>query len=460
MIHISLKRLLLKKEVSFIVREIMALLGTPVFVQDSEGRVLLGNAGEGCFKNRHPIKLGERVIGWVNGGERALVLASLLSYLATVELEKKAIGREALEKYKEITLLYDITEKLTASLNPKDVAQLVVDQAKRLIRADYISVMLINEDTGMLEVVAVSGEGRCYTDVIEALTGIKGNVVHTGKPEIINDILSDSRYVRKAIGVSSLMCVPLKVKDRVIGLIIIGSRERINYTAEDMKLLSALAFQAAADIENARLYDSLKETFLTTIHTLAETIEKRDPYTGGHTKRVMNYSLAIGSELGLSEAELERLQLAAVLHDIGKIGIRDGILLKKRKLSFKEFEEIKMHTIYAEQILNHIKNLKKIIPGVKHHHERFDGKGYPEGLQGDGIDVIARIIAVADAFDAMTTDRPYRKSLGLAVALEELRKNAGTQFDPDVVKAFMKAYESEKLLSKEADTDAKHINSG
>lgn len=447
MIKVSLRSLVMKNEVRRIIEQIMSLINTPVFIQDLEGMTLLGGIDQ-ALPFRYPVEIENRTIGWVYGGEQSSVLASLLSCLANQELEKKSLGREALVKYKEITLLYDLAEKLTASLDPAEIAQLVIDEAKRLIEADNTSVMLVNEENGMLEVIASSGKELHPGEGLKTGAGIAGSVVLSGRAEIINDIPSDLRYVHGAIRVSSLMCAPLKIKDRVIGVIYISSEDPVQYTAEDLKLLSAIAFQAAADIENARLYDSLKEAFLTTVYTLAETIEKRDPYTGGHTKRVMNYSIAIGKVLGLSEVEIRKLELAAVLHDIGKIGIKDCILLKKRKLTAPEFEEIKMHTIYAEEILNHIKHLRDIIPGVKYHHERYDGTGYPEKLRGDDIDIIARIIAVADAFDAMTTDRPYRKGLSLQMAFDELRINAGTQFDPEMVKAFFAAYEKDKLLVK------------
>ena len=188
-------------------------------------------------------------------------------------------------------------------------------------------------------------------------------------------------------------------------------------------------------IENARLYDRLKDTFLTTVYTLAETIEKRDPYTGGHTKRVMHYSIAMGEVMGLTGKEIEKLGLSAMLHDVGKIGIRDNVLLKEDKLGDEEFRLIKMHTTYGKEVLKHVKYFKDIIPGVLNHHERYDGKGYPEGLKGEEIDIIARIIAVADAYDAMTTDRPYRKALSYKDATEEIKKCSGTQFDPEIGRA-------------------------
>ena len=196
--------------------------------------------------------------------------------------------------------------------------------------------------------------------------------------------------------------------------------------------MAALLAEAAAS--------GLTETFHATVHDLADTIERKDPYTGGHTKRVMSYSLAIGRSLALSDMDMINLKLAAILHDLGKIGISDEILLKNEELSLDEFRHMMMHTIYGAELLNHINHLKDVIPGVRYHHEKYDGSGYPEGLKGKGIPIIARIIAVADTFDAITTDRPYRKVLSFETAFKELRKSAGSQFDPDVVNAFLDAF--------------------
>jgi HD-GYP domain-containing protein (c-di-GMP phosphodiesterase class II) len=210
----------------------------------------------------------------------------------------------------------------------------------------------------------------------------------------------------------------------------------LNYSAEDLKLFTTLASLAAVAMENAGLYEQLQEAFYTTIYTLAETIEKRDPYTGNHTKRVMEYSLAIGRTLGLAEEEMTRLQLGAVLHDVGKIGVRDSVLLKESSLTDEEFEQIKRHPVYGEEMIGRIHRLRTAIPGVRQHHEKFNGQGYPDRLKGEEIDITARIIAVADAYDAMTTDRPYRRGLTIDEAFSELKKFSGSQFDPEVVDAF------------------------
>jgi HD-GYP domain-containing protein (c-di-GMP phosphodiesterase class II) len=444
---INLKRLVLRKEVASIIK---GLLDTPIVIQDSEGQVILGDASENLPK-RYPIQIEEELIGWVLGEEKVSAVASLIALLATSELEKKALGRETLEKYREINFFYDITEKLASSLDLKQVAQLVIDEAKKLIKADNVSVMIINEETEMLEVIAATEESA-FRLALKVGKGIAGSICKTGKAEIVNDVLSDPRYVDGTTKVSSLICAPLKIRDKEIGAINLSSKESAYYTAQDLKLLSELTLQAAFAIENARLYDSLKEAFLTAVQTLAETIEKRDPYTGGHTKRVMNYSLVIGKVLELSAEDMEKLKLAAVLHDIGKIGVRDNVLLKNGKLTDEEFEEIKKHTIYGQEVLQHIKHFKDVIPGVKYHHERYDGKGYPEGLRGEEVDVIARIIAVADTYDAMTSDRPYRKGLSKEIALAELKRCEGTQFDPLIVAAFLKAWgKKEEVIISEAD---------
>lgn len=431
---ITIKNLIKKRDISTIIND---LTEGSIIVTDSEGETVIGNTEVDLSSPGYPVEIEGKIIGWVKGGGKASTIARLISCLAVQESEKRSLGRETLEKYKELTVIYDITEKLAASLDPKQVCQLVIEEAKRVIKADNISVMVLDEETGLCEILAASGKEFHPKLVFRPGKGIAGSILASGKAEIVNDVLSDPRYINGAITVRSLMCAPLKIKDRVIGAINLSSIKPVNYTAEDLKILSALALQAAAAIENARLYDSLKETFITAVHTLAETIEKRDPYTGGHTKRVMVYSMAIGEVLGLSGGEMERLKLASILHDVGKIGIRDDVLLKKERLTDEEFNMIKMHTIYGQQVLNHIKHFKNIIPGVKHHHEHYDGKGYPEGLQGEEIDITARIIAVADTYDAMTTDRPYRKGLSHEKAVEEIKRCAGTQFDPVMVEAFL-----------------------
>ena len=447
---ISLKKLLARKDIRELIVQFEAVSAGSYEIYPDEERGEQPSQGASlhpCF----PVKIYEQTLGWVAGEARgASFLAALLTFFAKEEYEKKALGRETLERYKEINVLYEIAAKLAATLDTADVARLVLAETQRIICSDFIQVMILNEKTGQLDISAASAAdnskaGRFFIDM-----GIARQVAFSGTAEIIDNVDSDPRLSHRN-QTGSLLYAPLKIQDRVIGVIGLSSYIPAKYTSGDLKLLSAIALHAALAIENAKLYEQLREDFINTVRSLAEAIEKRDPYTGDHTRRVMEYSLAIGARLNLLPGQLKQLEMAAILHDIGKIGVRDSILLKPDRLTDDEFAEIKRHAGLGAEILRHIKPLVDILPGIKQHHERFDGKGYPEQIAGEGIHLLARIIAVADAFDAMLTDRPYRKGLPFEKALQELAANAGTQFDPQVVDAFMQvqAEQTEAMRRKE-----------
>ena len=189
--------------------------------------------------------------------------------------------------------------------------------------------------------------------------------------------------------------------------------------------------------ELSHTYDKLEKAYLDSIQTLRYTVEAKDPYTRGHSDRVSEFSVLIGKQLGLPESDIKTLQIGGLFHDIGKIGIPDSILLKESKLTDDEYSEIKNHPSIGAHILCNAEVFKDIIPIVKHHHERFDGKGYPGKLAGENIPYLARITAVADTFDAMTSKRTYRDALPLEVVREEIEKCSGTQFDPEIAKVFL-----------------------
>lgn len=434
----ALEKVVKKRTFAPILNRLVSALESSFIIEDTEGKILMATDGAEQLI-RHQVTVSGELIGWVNGTEKAAIIASLLTNMAETDAEKRALVSETLNKYKEITLLYDMVEKVSSCLDTKEIARLVIEEARRVIKLSSVSVLLLNKQADALELIGEYGHEQEVTSTVSRGVGIAGNVWASGRAEIVNDVNSDPRFVEGAVALSSLMCAPLKAKDMVVGVIKLGNDQPITYTAEDLKLFTTLASLAAVAIENAGLYEQLKEAFYTTVYTLAETIEKRDPYTGNHTKRVMEYSLALGKTLGLMEEDMARLQLGAVLHDIGKIGVKDSVLLKESSLTDEEFEQIKMHPVYGEEIISRISQLKSAIPGVKHHHEKFNGRGYPDGLKGDEIDITARIIAVADSFDAMTSNRPYRSGLSLDEAFEELRKYSGSQFDPAIVDAFFAA---------------------
>jgi HD-GYP domain-containing protein (c-di-GMP phosphodiesterase class II) len=243
---------------------------------------------------------------------------------------------------------------------------------------------------------------------------------------------------------ASVLCVLLRTPRKHLGVIHLDrSYWQKAFTEDDLHLADALAAHVSAGIECAQLLRRQREFFLQTISALASAVEMRDAYTGGHTARVTAYSLFVGEELGLSLRELDHLRTGGPLHDIGKIGIDDAILRKPERLTDAEFEIMKSHTMLGDDILKTIPEMKDIRPIVRSHHERWDGEGYPDRLAGDAIPLLARVLAVADSFDAMTTRRPYNTHhvKSPEEALDEVARCAGTQFDPKCANAFIAVQE-------------------
>ncbi len=251
---IVLRKLISRENESCLIDAIVKAIDDTVTVFDPEGRILFGKEDRGDGKI--PVRHGESLLGWVSGGAASPVIAALLSFLAGKEADKRALAHETLEKYKELTLLYAVNEKIAACLDPEKVARLIIDEAKKMIRADNMSVMLMNGESGALEVLAASGRQFHPKAVLKAGEGIAGAVFLRGKAEIVNDAPSDPRYVGSANSAFSLMCAPLSINETVIGVITTSTEAYFHYTAADLKLFAVLASQAAAAIEIARLYDA------------------------------------------------------------------------------------------------------------------------------------------------------------------------------------------------------------
>jgi len=248
------------------------------------------------------------------------------------------------------------------------------------------------------------------------------------------------------------MIAPLSNLKRTIGAVVIVFEEDKDFIRQQtLKLLHILVDFFSLSLENAYLFDDLKSAYFDTIKAITNSIEARDPYTKGHSERVARFSKAIAEELNWDKNEIELIDWGGMLHDVGKIGIPDSILNKPEKLTNDEYNKIKLHPLIGAQIVKDISFLESVIPYILEHHERFDGKGYPGGVAGENISIKGRLLAVADAFDAMTSDRPYRKALKPEDALKEISRNRGTQFDPEIALAFERAWMSGKVICRERE---------
>lgn len=344
----------------------------------------------------------------------------------------------------------------TGIITREELAQSVIDAACKLIRSDTGSLMLLNHETNELSIAASRG---LSVEVVQATKirlgeGIAGRVAQTGKPIFVEDIENDARFQRSnsvSYISKSFISVPLRVKNRIVGVLNVNSPATTRVFEErDVRLLTILADQAAITLENIELYDNLQNFYLEMVQTLARAIDAKDSYTHDHADRARHYARLIGKKLMLPEVMIRHIEYAALMHDIGKIGIDETILHKPGRLTDEEREIIKRHPAIGNRIIAPVAFLAPVAPMVLYHQEWFNGKGYPEGLMGEEIPLGARIVAVIDAFDAMTTDRPYRKALSRVVAVTELNKGSGNQFDPKVVAAFL------AILNEESAPEPEH----
>ena len=404
-----------------------------------------------------PLKTEKGVIGVIEvlnkkEGEpfekRDLTILTALALRISTILEKARLFTTLDRSVKQFGTLAEVDALLNSTLDQKVIRKRAMEAITLLMDAEAGSLLLVDDEKRELYFeVALGEKGDKVKEIrLKMGEGIAGWVAECGEPLLIHDVKKDPRFYKSAdkktdFITRDMICVPVKVKDKIIGVLQAINRKESVFTEGDLKLFQLFSNQVAIALDNARLYEEIRETFFATAGALAEAIEKRDPYTGGHTKRVVNYSLAAAKYLSLSPNEIERLKFSAILHDIGKIGIEDKVLRKPGKLDDAEIRIMNMHPALGADIMGHIKQLKDLIPGMMHHHERPDGKGYPDGLKDGAIPIIARIISVADTYDAMTTDRPYRKGLSHQTAIDEIIRYAGSQFDKEAAMAFIKAFE-------------------
>ncbi len=357
-------------------------------------------------------------------------------------LEKTRLLKENI-RMRALMPLFEVSKEIIGEVDPKRLLKLIVDIAVKETKADKVWLALTDEGNSRMTLKEYYGLtpqfirdfAHEYSDIIASL------IVKEKKPYLISPdkkLPQELEKIRVIEEISSAIFVPLTIRSNTIGIMCICRiSTKQPFTPADVELISVLGGQAAAAIENARLYEKLEQSYLSTIITLSGVVEARDQYTDKHMKDISEYSVQIAKKLKLPDNEIENIRKAALLHDLGKISVPDNILMKAGKLSEEEMHVIKKHPSNGAKLIEKVEPLKHARVIIKHHQECFDGTGYPDGLKEKDIPLGARIIAVADAFGAMTTDRPYRKALSINEAVNELKKYAGSQFDPEIVEIFI-----------------------
>ncbi|MBZ5640074.1 MAG: response regulator [Acidobacteriia bacterium] len=343
--------------------------------------------------------------------------------------------RDAIESSRRLgqfylEMLFGIGSAITSPFKVDDEVDIILRQALVAVQARRGSILLFDPERGDLEVKGVQG----YDGQAGPRHGDRFRI--SDKLPLLAPDAPDAPLGIRMYEDSSRnsVFVPMVAKERLTGGIEIELEARKRrFSANDQKLLYALASQAAIFIENARLERDVRSMFLSIIVSMASAVDAKDAYTHGHSLRVARIGLLVAQELGLPRERMEPLLLSGILHDVGKIAIPDDILKKPQRLDKAEFEVMKTHPLAGAKLLAHIPALAEVIPGIRHHHEYWDGSGYPDGLKGEQIPLAGRLILIGDAFDAMTTDRIYRKGMSVGDALAEIRKFAGSQFDPTLV---------------------------
>jgi putative nucleotidyltransferase with HDIG domain len=376
------------------------------------------------FRIDRVISLAKRITG-----EKKLLNDIVVKddYKASVE----RLNAELFKRLQEASIFQSLSRELDSLYGNGDICRKIAEMVTRLLIVRESSFGIV--------------EGG-YLRIKDAMGAVKKDIpiAHS----IFETVMNEKRYSIASSGEInphtgdrlsySFLSIPLSINNEVFGVLNLADKvDGTSFTEDEIYLALNFAKKAELRIENNALYDVLYESFVNALKSLVITIEARDPYLRHHSERVTSFSLQIAEVMNLSGEDKEAIRFGGYLHDIGKIGVRDTVLLKPEELSPAETEEVRLHTVIGDNIMKPLNFFEKEKPLIRNHHERFDGSGYPDGLAGEGIPLIVRVLAVADAYDAMTSSRPYRKARSHGYATEEIRKGSGSQFDAGVVRAFL-----------------------
>ncbi len=435
----------------------VAAKGEPIIIHDveEEPHYVSGDASI-CSEMAVPLKVNGRIVGVLSVESTkkqffsrddlelfCLFAAQVSAFICHFNLYSamESTSKVLEQKVHQLINLNGVAKKIISTVSISKILRNILLSLKEVVpKGESFAFLLFDNEKKILVVKSVLGHSEEIVDklFIPVGRGITGTSFLMKEQLVVSDVRQDNRYIEtKGTVVVSEMAIPLVVNGEALGIIDIVSSEEGAFSGVEKDFMDTIISFASVAIGNARLFEENKQAYFQTISSLAEALEARDSYTKGHSERVTKYAMEIASRIGISGRDAELLRYACILHDIGKIGIVDNILHKKGRLDPVEFEIIKSHSSFGEKILKPISFLRDIRLIVKHHHEKYNGTGYPSGFERDDIPFLSRIVAVADAFDAMTSNRPYRDAMDKDEALEELVRNRGVQFDPQVVDAFV-----------------------
>ena len=362
--------------------------------------------------------------------------------LGGLVVERDALSGQLAETYEELTLIYQISGGMRVNRSVDDFFRQACTDVIDVMSVRAAGYAVVNAAAGCAESSALFGDDVVLDEETSRILvdELLARFRTSPRSILINDVRQDAFAALRALaeaGIRRLVAVPIQRQDKVLGALFCLDKHERDFTTQDSKLLASIANETAIYLENNRLFSDARGMMMGLLHALTSAVESKDSYTCGHSQRVALFGREIATAAGMPEAFCERVYMAGLLHDVGKIGVPEDVLRKPGKLTDDEFGLMKKHVDIGAHILRDVRQIEDLIPGVLHHHERYDGKGYPMRLAGQDVPTIARILCVADCFDAMTSNRTYRKALPIEVALMEIRRCAGTQFDPMLADAFL-----------------------
>jgi putative nucleotidyltransferase with HDIG domain len=377
--------------------------------------------------------------------------------LGSLEQELNSLSTQLANAYEELSLIDQISGGMRVNRRSNDFFRQACLDVMQVMCVRGMGVALSSDK--LREEPVLYGELSLPPGYVRKLSDQLLTTLRQRKScLLVNSFAGDKDYQWLAEHANRLIAVPLLRGEQMLGCLFGLDKLSGDFDSVDNKLLTAISSECAIYLENALLFGDVHDLMMGLLHSLTSAVDAKDAYTCGHSERVALLSRHLAKQAGLSDTQVEHVYMAGLLHDVGKIGVPESVLQKAGKLTSDEFDLVKKHPQIGARILQDVKQLEEVIPGVLHHHERFDGRGYPKGLAGKDIPVIGRVICLADCFDAMTSSRTYRQALPVEVALAEIRKCSGTQFDPELAETFLAITpEQIRILLRDHENRAKRL---